>query len=551
MTRYWHFGRALKDTSVLVPVIFLSWMYPALSASVSQVVVTPFAQALASGVAAPVVVETIPAACSPLPGGRFPLTCEIGKRTKDVRAFIVATPAPVLSADDAVVFRRAGPESSTLQRRDLTLGDPASGTELMPDAVGGKPSVSGDGTLSVVAGGNLDGCFSLTTRTNEVACLRLPESIWAAAVSPDARRFAYVVCGEPTANPPAFPGTCTATKDRISVVDVVSREVRTFSVLPSPVTDAIINSIDLVEGMSFSSDGAFLIFDARSQVQVSGGPLQSQWAIYGLDLEANKTFVLIPAVPGFDLRWPSLAHGSDDFMVMDVYDHATYTDHVVAVRLGTGKTSIVASDGPRCCVQVQSGVRLPEDLPLYGMPSYNGNDSAVVFSATDVSELYGGLPGGVPTKTSLQTRPVAADRMTPVGGPWIRTTAALSIPWLADGAAGAVYRPGPWPRVFDNDGDGVPDTEDNCLAYPNGPGQPDAGAHSQLDTNEDGYGNSCDADINGDGFVNYADLARFRSAFGTSDPDADFDGDGIVNFTDLARFRQLFGKPPGPSAIAP
>ena len=52
-------------------------------------------------------------------------------------------------------------------------------------------------------------------------------------------------------------------------------------------------------------------------------------------------------------------------------------------------------------------------------------------------------------------------------------------------------------------------------------------------------------------FVNFTDLAIFKSRFATQDPDADLDNSGFVNFSDLARFKSLFGKPPGPSALAP
>jgi hypothetical protein len=95
---------------------------------------------------------------------------------------------------------------------------------------------------------------------------------------------------------------------------------------------------------------------------------------------------------------------------------------------------------------------------------------------------------------------------------------------------------------LDTDGDGVPDHLDNCTLVPN---------PNQLDADSDWYGNACDADLNNDGQVNFADLALFRSAFGTTGAAADLDGSGGVNFADLALFRGLFGRPPGPSGLAP
>jgi hypothetical protein len=93
----------------------------------------------------------------------------------------------------------------------------------------------------------------------------------------------------------------------------------------------------------------------------------------------------------------------------------------------------------------------------------------------------------------------------------------------------------------DSDGDGVGDDVDNCIAVAN----PD-----QRDSNGDGFGNRCDADLNGDCVVNPIDLGIFRSVFFTSDPDADLNGDGVVNPIDLGIFRSLFFLPPGPSALA-
>jgi hypothetical protein len=107
--------------------------------------------------------------------------------------------------------------------------------------------------------------------------------------------------------------------------------------------------------------------------------------------------------------------------------------------------------------------------------------------------------------------------------------------------------------VADLDGDGRADVADNCTMRANGPLIRDAGGHSQLDADGDGYGNLCDADLdNSGGIVNFTDLAIFRAAFGTSNAAADLNGSGgIVNFADLALFRGLFGNQPGPSGTAP
>ena len=107
----------------------------------------------------------------------------------------------------------------------------------------------------------------------------------------------------------------------------------------------------------------------------------------------------------------------------------------------------------------------------------------------------------------------------------------------------ATFGRGLWSATLpltDSDTDGAADAQDNCLLYANA---------AQIDTDEDGLGNACDADFNNDCIVNFVDLGEFRSGFFGSDALYDLDGDGAVNFIDLGRLRQLFFLPPGPSGL--
>ncbi len=93
--------------------------------------------------------------------------------------------------------------------------------------------------------------------------------------------------------------------------------------------------------------------------------------------------------------------------------------------------------------------------------------------------------------------------------------------------------------AVDSDGDGVPDSRDNCRLVAN---------VDQTDTDGDGYGNRCDADFNNDLIVNFADLSQLRRAMCQCDDEMDLDVDGQVDERDLAIFRGYFLHPPGPGA---
>ena len=53
-----------------------------------------------------------------------------------------------------------------------------------------------------------------------------------------------------------------------------------------------------------------------------------------------------------------------------------------------------------------------------------------------------------------------------------------------------------------DDGDGIDDDADNCLGLAN---------PEQRDSDEDGYGNACDADVDGDGLVTTSWGQTYRS----------------------------------------
>ncbi len=101
----------------------------------------------------------------------------------------------------------------------------------------------------------------------------------------------------------------------------------------------------------------------------------------------------------------------------------------------------------------------------------------------------------------------------------------------------------------DADGDDIADGEDNCTLVAN---------TDQRDSNDDGYGNVCDPDYNGDGRVGIPDFNLLRSQFGKRsgvhtdfNPDADHNGDGVIGLPDFNVLRSYFGSAPGPSGALP
>jgi len=100
------------------------------------------------------------------------------------------------------------------------------------------------------------------------------------------------------------------------------------------------------------------------------------------------------------------------------------------------------------------------------------------------------------------------------------------------------------PAHADQDGDGVEDISDNCLERANA---------GQLDGDQDGYGNRCDADFDANGVVGAGDVAEIAALFGlpaTGREAFDLNASGVIEAADIAIAASEFGQPPGPSGLA-
>jgi hypothetical protein len=101
--------------------------------------------------------------------------------------------------------------------------------------------------------------------------------------------------------------------------------------------------------------------------------------------------------------------------------------------------------------------------------------------------------------------------------------------------------------VTDTDGDGLPNTIDNCTNVSN----PD-----QFDADGDGFGNNCDPDLNQSGLTTAADYTALRSYFNKTRAIPDLNrttnpGTGLITAADYTVLRAAFNKIPGPSGRRP
>lgn len=198
------------------------------------------------------------------------------------------------------------------------------------------------------------------------------------------------------------------------------------------------------------------------------------------------------------------------------------------IGVGTNVVASVTVDGPRDGSSLLLTQTVPAELAIdAATPSQGSCD----IDGQNVTCELGDVAAAAVVTMTLGVTPQASGEFeiaTQVGSlesdPDTANNAVLQALSVAD-------------MTIDTDGDGIGDDVDNCTLVANA---------DQTDSNGDGYGNICDADLNDDCVVNFLDLGALRTVFFTADADADFNTDGTVNFIDLGLMRSAFFQPPGP-----
>jgi bacillolysin len=320
---------------------------------------------------------------------------------------------PGVEGEDATLFLFYDPDGSfcTILRPDSSGGgyclgrregpdDPDIGVLLSAfDVAPSRPAVIGNGSLGLFVDTLFDLCFIPTDRSETESCLGLPSDgilVSSAAVSPDGNRFGFVLLDE-----------FGQRENVIYVFDLADPEgdVLEFELRAAVLDGGQVATVLFADAMDFAHDGSFLIYDAFNEYSLANGARVGSWSIYLIDIATGATFALVPPVEGLDIAYPALAQRSDALVAFDAFDQATGQSTVYAGDLDTGELAAVGGSAG------------------FGIPGYDGEDSAVVYSKDSATT----------TGFSLIRQPLAGDGITPSGG---------SSVWLGDADFGVVYRRG-------------------------------------------------------------------------------------------------------------
>jgi alpha-N-arabinofuranosidase len=302
-------------------------------------------------------------------------------------------------------------------------------------------------------------------------------------------------------------------------VEIVATENNSVSYNPGKQTTSLVNGLYLADSLGAimqTEFNALAWWDLRNSQEAANnnsGLLYGwrQYGDYGIMSGSNDLYPAYSAMAvmaGFARGGDLIVSANSDYNLLSVY----------AAKRTNGKLSLLV-------INKSPSIRQTASIKLTGfMPQAN---------ATAISY---GIPQDEAARTGVgNTNPKSAvfsgvaTTFTTAFAPY-----SVTVISLANGAVAA-----------DTDGDGIADLLDNCTVVANA---------NQRDTDQDGYGNLCDADLNNDLIVNTIDLGLFKKCYlkQSADaqcqrpPDADINGDGVANMIDLGLLMNMYFKPVGP-----
>lgn len=219
---------------------------------------------------------------------------------------------------------------------------------------------------------------------------------------------------------------------------------------------------------------------------------------------------------------------------------------MVTVLLASAPTAVRAADtdgdgfddASDNCVEIANSTQCDTDRDGYGNGCDGDYSQDGVVGSTDVDFLLADLTTGVDSGVGTDHN---------CDGAVNSLDASIFSMQFARGAPGpsGLWCAGQAPCV-DEDHDGIADRHDNCLGIAN---------PVQCDGDRDGYGNTCDGDLDQDGVVNATDAALFQADLATGQQShgvgSDLNCDGTVDFADASAFQAELAKGvPGPSGLS-
>ncbi len=312
-------------------------------------------------------------------------------------------PLPAVNAPDSLMFVYFDPSERifNLGRREAALNDDATlgNFRFSFDVRPTRPSLTGDGELVIYVDSLKTVCLATTAPPAKEQCvLSTRGSVHSIALSPDASRGAFVPINPQTGEP----------LGQIVVFGVLDETLptRTYDLVAPGLDGASVDQVLNADSMTFSTDGHELVYDARSRIRFNGRPAVESWSLYNLNLDTDRTAILVPPLEEFDTGNPTVGRVGTRYVAFDASRRADGENAVLVLDTFTGEVGSVAANGK-----------------VLGYPAFTGDEGKVLYSQAD----------GSASGSSLMLQSLAADRLSSTGQPGL---------FYADATLGALYRRG-------------------------------------------------------------------------------------------------------------